>query len=121
MFFIFKFTNSNSLDLTVDLRSLTVNFPKQMAYVSHMFVIGLIYAIVAPAVNVIIFVTYLIAVGEFMHVVAGSVEGFFLVLNGRLDLWLMATEFFVPVLIGNILGGTALFAMIAYAQVMNEI
>ena len=71
--------------------------------------------------HVIIFVTYLIAVGEFMHVVAGSVEGFFLVLNGRLDLWLMATEFFVPVLIGNILGGTALFAMIAYAQVMNEI
>jgi len=26
-----------------------------------------------------------------------------------------------PVLIGNIIGGTALFTLIAYAQVMNEI
>ena len=26
----------------------------------------------------------------------------------------------VPVLIGNIIGGTALFALIAYAQVMKE-
>ena len=33
----------------------------------------------------------------------------------------LVTEFFIPVLIGNIVGGTALFAMIAYAQVMNEI
>jgi formate/nitrite transporter FocA (FNT family) len=29
-----------------------------------------------------------------------------------------ASGFFVPVLIGNVIGGTALFALIAYAQVM---
>lgn len=62
MYFIFKFADSNSLDFIVDLRSITTNFPKQMAYVSHMFVIGLIYAIVAPAVNVIIFVTFFMEV-----------------------------------------------------------
>jgi formate/nitrite transporter FocA (FNT family) len=33
----------------------------------------------------------------------------------------MITEFMVPVLIGNMIGGTALFALIAYAQVMDEI
>ena len=33
----------------------------------------------------------------------------------------MVTDFFVPVLIGNVIGGTALFALIAYAQVMKEI
>ncbi len=33
----------------------------------------------------------------------------------------MLTQFVVPVLIGNIVGGTALFALIAYAQVMKEI
>jgi formate-nitrite transporter family protein len=27
----------------------------------------------------------------------------------------------VPVLIGNVVGGTALFALISYAQVMEEI
>ena len=33
----------------------------------------------------------------------------------------MFPDFFVPVLIGNVVGGTALFAFIAYAQVMKEI
>jgi formate/nitrite transporter FocA (FNT family) len=33
----------------------------------------------------------------------------------------MITDFMVPVLIGNTIGGTALFALIAYAQVMDEI
>jgi formate/nitrite transporter FocA (FNT family) len=33
----------------------------------------------------------------------------------------MITDFMVPVLIGNMIGGTALFALIAYAQVMDEI
>ncbi len=71
--------------------------------------------------HVIILITFLISAGEFMHIVAGSAEAFLLVLNGHLGLWPMITGFFIPVLIGNIVGGTALFAMIAYAQVMNEI
>jgi formate/nitrite transporter FocA (FNT family) len=33
----------------------------------------------------------------------------------------MIIDFMVPVLIGNMIGGTALFALIAYAQVMDEI
>jgi formate/nitrite transporter FocA (FNT family) len=33
----------------------------------------------------------------------------------------MILDFFIPVLIGNVIGGTALFALIAYAQVMKEI
>jgi formate/nitrite transporter FocA (FNT family) len=33
----------------------------------------------------------------------------------------MLGQFTVPVLIGNIIGGTALFALLAYAQVMDEI
>jgi formate/nitrite transporter FocA (FNT family) len=75
----------------------------------------------AAQFHVVIVLTYLIAAGGFMHIVAGSVEAFFLVLNGNFGLQPMITEFFVPVLIGNIIGGTALFALIAYAQVMKEI
>jgi len=71
--------------------------------------------------HVITLMTYLIAAGGFMHIVAGSVEAFLLVLNGSLTWWAMASGFFVPVLIGNVIGGTALFALIAYAQVMQEI
>jgi formate-nitrite transporter family protein len=70
---------------------------------------------------VIVMITYLIAAAGFTHIVAGSVEAFFLVLNGHLGILPMMTDFFVPVLIGNIIGGTALFALIAYAQVMEEI
>jgi formate-nitrite transporter family protein len=71
--------------------------------------------------HVITLMTYLIAAGGFMHIVAGSVEAFMLVLNGGMTWWAMVANFFVPVLIGNVVGGTALFALISYAQVMQEI
>ncbi|MBV8823578.1 MAG: formate/nitrite transporter family protein [Hyphomicrobiales bacterium] len=71
--------------------------------------------------HVITLMTYLIAAAGFMHIVAGSVEAFLLVLNGDLAWWAMVTDFFVPVLIGNVVGGTVLFALISYAQVMQEI
>lgn len=71
--------------------------------------------------HVVVVMTYVIAAGGFMHIVAGSVEAFLLALHGDLGLWPMIADFFVPVLIGNVIGGTALFALIAYAQVMKEI
>ena len=70
---------------------------------------------------VIVLMTWLIAAGGFMHVIAGSVEGFLLVLSGQLAWQSMLNDFVLPVLAGNIVGGTALFALVAYAQVMNEI
>lgn len=72
----------------------------------------------AAQFHVMVAVTYLIAAAGFMHVVAGSVEALFL---GHLGVLPMVTDYFVPVLAGNIIGGTALFALIANAQVMNEI
>jgi formate/nitrite transporter FocA (FNT family) len=70
---------------------------------------------------VITLMTYLIAIGGFTHVVAGSMEANLLVLNGDWEWWRMLAQFLAPVLIGNIIGGTALFALISYAQVMEEI
>jgi len=70
---------------------------------------------------VIILITYLIAAGSFTHIVAGSVEAFLLVLAGDLSILAMFTDFFVPVLIGNIVGGTCLFAMLSYGQISQEI
>jgi formate/nitrite transporter FocA (FNT family) len=70
---------------------------------------------------VITLMTWLIAVGGFTHIIAGSMEAYVLVLNGDVAWWWMPLEFAVPVLIGNMIGGTALFAVIAYAQVMKEI
>lgn len=75
----------------------------------------------AAQFHIIVVITYLIAAGGFMHIVAGSVEAFFLVLSGHLGFQAMITAFFIPVLIGNVIGGTALFALMAYAQVMKEL
>jgi formate-nitrite transporter family protein len=71
--------------------------------------------------QVIVVMTWLIAVGGFTHVVAGSMEAYLLVFSGSWAWWQMLTEFMAPVLIGNMIGGTALFALISYAQVMDEI
>ena len=71
--------------------------------------------------HVITLMTWLIAVGGFTHIVAGSMEAYLLILAGDWAWWQMIGQFLVPVLIGNIIGGTALFALISYAQVMDEI
>jgi formate/nitrite transporter FocA (FNT family) len=71
--------------------------------------------------HIITLMTWLIAIGGFTHIVAGSMEAYLLVLAGDWTWSQMISDFMVPVLIGNITGGTALFALIAYAQVMSEI
>ncbi|HEX8986857.1 MAG TPA: formate/nitrite transporter family protein [Rhodocyclaceae bacterium] len=70
--------------------------------------------------HVVVLMTYLIGVGGFAHIVAGSVESFLLLLTGELPLQAWFTQFLLPVLPGNIVGGTVLFALISYAQVMKE-
>ena len=70
---------------------------------------------------VITMMTWLIAVCGFPHVVAGSMEAYLLVIAGDWEWWRMLGQFMAPVLLGNIIGGTALFALISYAQVMEEI
>lgn len=71
--------------------------------------------------SVVVMTTYLISAGGFMHIIAGSMEAFMLVQNGAMGPWSMIADFLIPVLLGNIIGGTALFALLAYAQVMKEI
>jgi formate-nitrite transporter family protein len=71
--------------------------------------------------SVIVMMTWLISVGGFAHIIAGSMEAFMLVLNGVAGSLDVTTSFLLPALLGNIVGGTALFALLAYAQVMKEI
>jgi len=65
--------------------------------------------------------TWLIAAGDFTHVIAGSVEMGYLLLLGELGMRAAVFEFFLPVLAGNIVGGTLIFTMLAYGQVKNEV
>jgi formate-nitrite transporter family protein len=71
--------------------------------------------------HVMVLLTYVIGISGSAHIVAGSVESFLLVANGELGVGAMLGGFTLPVLAGNIVGGTALFALLSYAQVMKEI
>jgi formate/nitrite transporter FocA (FNT family) len=59
---------------------------------------------------IIIIVTYVVALGGFAHVIAGSVDTAFLVHTGEASLQDYVLRFFVPTLVGNIIGGVALVA-----------
>ncbi|MGB0720149.1 MAG: formate/nitrite transporter family protein [Bdellovibrionales bacterium] len=69
---------------------------------------------------VIFLMTYLIAIGDFTHVVAGSAEAFTLMLAGDISI-AGAFGYIGAAGLGNIVGGTGLFALLAYAQVKDEI
>ncbi len=64
--------------------------------------------------------TWLIAAGDFTHIVAGSVEMWFLLLTGGTTANTAIFSFFLPVLAGNIAGGTAVFTLMAWGQVKDE-
>lgn len=70
---------------------------------------------------VVTLMTYLIAAGGFTHIVAGSLEAYLLVIAGDWTWWQAIVKFALPVLAGNMVGGTCLFAVLSYAQVKDEI
>jgi formate/nitrite transporter FocA (FNT family) len=70
---------------------------------------------------VVLVLTYAIALGDFTHVVAGSAETFLLVFSGQTGWGHAISGIILPALMGNILGGTGLFALLAHAQVRQEI
>ena len=70
---------------------------------------------------VIVFFTWLIAAGDFTHIIAGSVEMAYLVLLGELGAWPAIGGFFLPVLAGNVVGGTVIFALMAWGQVKDDL
>lgn len=65
--------------------------------------------------------TWLIAAGDFTHIVAGSVEMAVLVWQGSLEVGPALFGFFLPVLAGNIIGGTAIFTLVAWGQVRDDL
>jgi formate/nitrite transporter FocA (FNT family) len=67
---------------------------------------------------VIIALTWMISVCGFTHVVAGSVEAFYLASSGLVS-WGGALGHIAPVLIGNMIGGVSLVTALNHAQVVS--
>lgn len=70
---------------------------------------------------VVLTLTYFIALGGFAHVVAGSGEAWLLAAAGEISFSFAMLNLIVPALFGNIIGGTGLFALLAHAQVRQEL
>lgn len=69
---------------------------------------------------IIFLLTYFVGVGEFTHVIAGSIEYLFLVFAGAADWFSFLRDYAGPVLLGNIAGGTGIVAVLSHAQVRAE-
>jgi formate/nitrite transporter FocA (FNT family) len=70
---------------------------------------------------VVLLLTYVVALGHFPHVVAGSVEAAFVVFTGEARLTDYLGDFLLPTLIGNTLGGVALAALLNHAPLADEL
>lgn len=89
---------------------------------------GLMIAILAWAlpnardqsVLVIVIFTYVLTIAGFSHSIVGSDEAFLLMFAGRAGIWQTIAELIAPAVLGNLVGGAGVFALLAHAQVRGE-
>jgi formate/nitrite transporter FocA (FNT family) len=70
---------------------------------------------------IIILLTYVVAICQFPHIIAGSVEAAYGVLTGAATAGDYAFRFLLPTLLGNVAGGTILAALLNHAPLAGEL
>lgn len=70
---------------------------------------------------VIVLLTYVVSLGRFSHVVAGAAEAAYAVLTGQASVARYLDAFLIPTLLGNVIGGAALVALLNHAPVAPEL
>ncbi len=69
---------------------------------------------------VIFAVAYVVALAGFPQIVTSAVAGFYLNTTGNVGWGALLTGFLLPTLVGNILGGVLLVAVLNHAQVAAD-
>jgi formate-nitrite transporter family protein len=69
----------------------------------------------------ILLITYVIAISKLSHIVAGSVEASYAVMIGAASVRDYICVFFAPTLLGNMIGGISLVAIINHGSIAAEI
>lgn len=69
---------------------------------------------------IIALLTWMVALGKLSHIIAGSAEAAYGVWTGAAAVGDYLMRFFLPTLIGNLIGGVALVAMLNHAPVREE-
>ena len=83
--------------------------------------IWLLLASEGTKLHIVILLTYLVALGGFAHIIAGSVDVLFLVNIGSISWGTYWLGFMLPTLLGNIIGGASLVAALNFGQVAAEV
>ena len=72
----------------------------------------------AARVSIIVIIAFLVGLGGFSHIVAGSLEVLYTVITGDASWGSYLKGYMLPTLLGNILGGVTLVAVLNHAQVV---
>jgi formate-nitrite transporter family protein len=73
----------------------------------------------ASRVVIVIIITYLVGLASLNHIIAGSTTMFYLVAIHGISWAQYFTSFFIPTLLGNIIGGVSMVAALGHAQVVG--
>jgi formate-nitrite transporter family protein len=65
---------------------------------------------------IVVIIAWVVGIGQFAHVIAGSAECLYVVFTGEQPLMTYLVNFLVPSFLGNSIGGVALVASLAHAQ-----
>jgi formate/nitrite transporter FocA (FNT family) len=82
-------------------------------------IVWILGAAKSEGIAIIIILTYIVGLGKLTHVIAGSVESFFLMWSGQISFWDAFGGYTIPALIGNTIGGVSLVAAVNHAQVKS--
>ena len=74
----------------------------------------------AARVWIIIVLSYVLAAAQFTHIIAGSVDAFFLIASGQISVGAYLAQYGGPVWLGNTLGGVVFVTLLNHAQVSAE-
>ena len=66
-------------------------------------------------------ITYVVAIAGFSHSIVGSVEAFLLMFTGHASVGQAFGMLIGPAVIGNLIGGAGIFALLAHAQVRSDV
>jgi len=81
-------------------------------------VVWLLAAADSRGVSIIAIPTYIVGLAGLSHVIVGSIEVLYLVMSGAKSWMIYFSGYFVPSLIGNVIGGVALVSALNHAQVV---
>lgn len=83
-------------------------------------VVWMLAATNSSRIAIIVILTYIVGLAELTHVIVGSSEVLYLVMEGHLAWTAYAWGYMLPSLMGNVVGGISLVSALNHAQVVTD-